>query len=140
MGFYDTYKAVFEGAQSVLEKLTDINEVASGERFKVGDLPMVVLDPSVTPIKKGAVGGRLQLALRFTVFVIVQATEPEDWLTEIVKPMGSVVDQIIANKTLEGSALDTFPRNFNPRILNIMGRDYYGGAIEFEATLFYLSV
>ena len=137
MGFYDSYKTVFINAKASLEKVTDLNNVVSGERYRIAKLPMAVIDPGVTPIKKGSVGGKLQLALRFQVYVIVTANEPEDWLEEIVKPMGAVVDQILSDKTLSGAVLDVFPRGFVPRTLPLKGKVYYGGVIEFEATLFH---
>ena len=137
MGFYDTYKTVFINAKSSLEKVTELNNVVSGEKYRISKLPMAVIDPGVTPIKKGSIGGKLLLGLRFQVYVIVTATEPEDWMKDIVKPMGAVVDQILTDKTLSGAVLDVFPRGFVPRTLPLKGKVYYGGVIEFEATLFY---
>lgn len=137
MGFYDTYKNVLEAAKAAFEKVEGIENVVLSELYKITSLPMVIIDPAVTPINKGAVGGKLQLAIRFDTIILVKANEPDDWLEDVVEPMGLVVDKILSDKTLGGAVLDVFPRRFTPRSLSVRGKLYYGGVIQFEATVFH---
>lgn len=76
MSFYATYNGVLEGAKTILrQNVSGLENVAVGGNFKVERLPMVVIDPAVTPIKKEALGRHLGMALRFTLVYIVSNTE-----------------------------------------------------------------
>jgi len=59
LGFYDIYEtALVDGAKAVLEQVTFLQRVSVGERFRIERLSMAVMDPTVVPIKEGAVGAR----------------------------------------------------------------------------------
>ena len=135
MGFYSSYKAVFDDVKTKLEALERIKRVVTEERFSVTDLPMAVVNMEETLVTRGAIGRMLACDVNFTVIVFVMETEPADWFTDIIVVMGDVVDALVADNTLSGTVVDVWPTMFTPGEAVVKDRLYYGGAIRFQALL-----
>jgi hypothetical protein len=54
-----------------------------------------------------------------------------------VLPMCSVVDAILADRTLNGKVKDCIPASFEPSQIRMVNKLYYGGVIRFKALLYY---
>lgn len=138
MGFYASYKAVFDDVKSKLGTIDSIKRVVTAERFSVTDLPMAVVNMEETLIAQAVIGSMLACDIGFTVIVFVMETEPTDWFTDIIVVMGDVVDAIVADNTLSGTVVDAWPTMFTPGEAVVKDRLYYGGAIRFQALLHFM--
>ncbi|MCD6528766.1 hypothetical protein J7L06_00540 [Candidatus Bathyarchaeota archaeon] len=137
MGYYKSYKAVFDAVRTVLSGISSIKQVNVGEQLKVGSLPLAVVNPEETEITQVDIGGLIQNKINFTVIIVVRETEPEDWFEDVVSVMGDVVDAFLADRTLNGTVKDLSPTFFTPGEIRFTSRLYYGGAVRFTALLLY---
>jgi hypothetical protein len=135
MGFYTSYKAVFDDVKSKLEAVASVERVVMEERFTVSDLTMCIVNMDETLIERGAIGSMLACTINFTVIVLVMETEPTDWLKEIISPMGEVLDAIVADNNLSSSVVDVWPSMFTPGEAYVKKRLYFGGVIGFQALM-----
>jgi hypothetical protein len=133
--YYDAYNAVFTAVQTILSSVSSIKNVVLGEQFRVGSLPMAIINPLQTDITQGAFGALLSNKINFSVIVMIRETEPSNWFTDILSPMGDVVDAILADRTLAGSVKDVIPTLVSPGEIRTQGKLYYGGVIKFQALL-----
>jgi len=137
MGFYDSYKAVFDRVRSVLQGVSSIKQVVLGERFRLQQLPLAIVNPGETGISQAEIGTLLQCSIGFDVILVVRSTEPEDWFSDVLAVMGDVVDALLADRTLGGAVKDVKPVTFTPGEIRFTEKLYYGGLVGFEALLFY---
>jgi hypothetical protein len=135
MGFFASYRAVFDTVKAKLEAVSTIEQVITEERFTVGQLPMCVVNMDETVIERGVIGSMLACDIHFTVIVFVMETEPTDWFTDVISVMGDVVDALVADPTLSNTVIDVFPTMFTPGEAYVKDRLYFGGAIRFQALL-----
>ena len=138
MGFYGSYKPVFDDVKTKLEAIDSIQRVVMAERFTVTDLPMCVVNMDETPIGRltiSKVGPKLALNIGFSVIVFVMETEPTDWMTDIISIMGDVFDALVADTRLSGTVLDAWPTFFAPGEAYVKDRLYYGGIIRYQALM-----
>lgn len=135
--YYDSYKAMFDQLKAFLQTLSSIKNVVLGENFKVGDLPMAVINPEPTDISQGAFGTILENKITFSVILMIRETEPTNWFTDIVSIMGDVVDKVLSDRTLNGTVNDVLPIFFSPGEIRTQNKLYFGGVVRFEALLFF---
>ena len=135
--FYDVYKAPFDKIKTVLEATGTIKQVVLGEQVRVTQYPYALINAEPSPIQQGALGDLLKASIKFSVVLIVRETEPEDWFTEVIKVMGDAVDAVLADRTLGGKVQDCIPTAFAPCEIKMQNKLFYGGAVHFEAWLFY---
>ena len=137
MGFYETYKAVFDQVKSVLEKIEDLKQVVLGESLKLTNLPVAIINPTETTISQAEIGDLLENEVTFDVVVVIRETEPEDVFEELVKPLGKIYDAILADRTLNNTVKDVRPIFFSPGEIRFRNKLYYGGVVRFTALLYY---
>ena len=137
MGFYETYKAVFDAVATAVAGISGIKQVVMGERFKVKELPLAIVNPEETVAEQAVIGSILKCDIYFTVIILCRETEPEDWFEDVISLMGDVVDSILADRTLGGAAKDVIPVTFVPGEATLRNRLYYGGAVRFKVFLHY---
>jgi len=135
MGYYSTYKAVFDRVKSDLEAVSNLKQVVLGERFRLTNLPLAVINPEETRIEQATFGTLLQNWINWSVIVVIRETEPADWFTEILSPMGDVMDKILSDRTLNGTVKDTTPTQFSPGEIRTRDKLYYGGILRFRSLL-----
>jgi len=135
--YYDSYKAMFDQIKAFLQTLSSIKNVVLGENFKVGDLPMAVINPEPTDISQAVFGSMLENKISFSVVLMIRETEPTNWFTDIVSVMGDVVDKILTDRTLNGTVKDAIPTFFSPGEIRTGNKLYFGGVIRFSALLFF---
>jgi len=137
MGFYTSYKAVFDAVKTALQGKSSLKKVVLGEKFKIAEFPMAVINATATTITQATLGSRLENRVGFEVLLIVKGTEPEDWFADIISVMGDVVDAILADRTLNNTVKDVWPTRFEPGEILLPQKRYYGGVVAFEALLYY---
>ena len=137
MGYYESYKAVFDQIEAVISGLANISQIVTGRRFRVQSLPLAIINPRETKISQAEIGDMLQNEIEFDVILIVRETEPTDWFAEVLDPLGDVVDAILADRTLNGTVKDVIPTLFSPGEITFQNRLYYGGLARFSALMFY---
>ena len=137
MGYYETYKAVFDQVKSILEKVEELKQVFLGESLKLTDLPVAIINPTETTVSQAEIGDLLENEVTFDVVVVIRETEPEDVFAELLKPLGKVCDAILANRTLNNTVKDVRPTLFSPGEIRFRNKLYYGGVVRFIAKLFY---
>jgi len=137
MGYYESYKAVFDQIEAVISGLANISQIVTGRRFRVQSLPLAIINPRETRISQAEIGDMLQNEIEFDVILIVRETEPTDWFAEVLDPLGDVVDAILADRTLNGTVKDVIPTLFSPGEVTFQNRLYYGGLARFSALMFY---
>ena len=137
MGFYETYKAVFDAVAMSVAGISGIKQVVKGERFKVKELPLAIVNPEETVAEQAVIGSALACNIFFTIIILCRETEPEDWFADVISLMGGVVDAILADRTLGGAAKDVIPETFVPGEATLRNRLYYGGVMRFRAFLHY---
>ncbi len=133
--YYDSYKAIFDRVKTDLQAVSSIKNVVLGEQFRVTDVPMAVINPEHTEIKQGAFGSLLENRINFVVIVMIRETEPANWFTDVLAPMGDVMDAVLADRSLGGAVKDTTPTLFSPGEIKTQGKLWYGGVLRFQCLL-----
>jgi hypothetical protein len=153
MGFYDSYKAVFDAvklaltyvaavpAQNNLPEIPahgveSIKTVILGEQFSYGALPKAIINAEPAPITPSEMGSMLNISVFFNVVLVVQEYEPKDWFVDVIKPMGDVVDAILVDRTLDHVVRDVVPVGFAPGEIKFKdNKMLFGGIVRFQAVL-----
>jgi hypothetical protein len=133
--YYDSYKAIFDRVKTDLQAVSSIKNVVLGEQFRVTDVPMAIVNPEHTEIKQGAFGSLLENKINFVVIVMIRETEPTNWFTDVLAPMGDVMDAVLADRSLGGTVKDTTPTLFSPGEIKAQGKLWYGGVLRFQCLL-----
>ena len=137
MGFYDSYKLVFDRVREKIDAVADIKRTVLGERFRLTRLPMAIINPTTTRIEQLAIGSPLKATVSFNIILVIRETEPKDWFDEIISLMGKCLDAIVADRSFGGACKDVIPVAFNPGEIRFAEKIYYGGLVGFEALLHY---
>ena len=166
MGFYTDYKAVFDAVKSVLVYVPAVPEVPAvpahdeipeipmvpgvpasgvasiktvivGEQFSYGALPKAIINAEPSLVAPGEMGGMLDVSVVFSVILVVQEYEPKDWFVDIIKPMGDVVDAVLADRTLGRKVKDVSPTGFAPGEIKFGDKLLFGGIVRFKAVLWF---
>jgi len=137
MGYYTTFKAVFDRVKTDLEAKSSIKQVILGEQFKLTKLPLAIINPTTTTIRSVILGSTLENMIGFDVLLVIRSTVPSDWFKDIVSVMADVLDALLGDRTLNGAVKDVSPTRFEPGEIKMMQKLYYGGVVRFEAMLHY---
>jgi len=137
MGYYTSYKAVFDAIKTAVESKESIKTVILGERFTVGSLPKAILNAEPSPIGQAAMGEFTETRVRGSIVLIILEYEPEDWFKDIIAVMGDCVDAILADRSLGGVVFDCSPTGFAPGEIKFKEKTFYGGVVRWEAILHY---
>ena len=167
--FYDSYKAVFDAVKSVLVYVPAVPEVPAipahdevpevpavpgvpahgvasiktvivGEQYSYGLLPKAIInaDPAF-PIAPLTMDEVFDVPVFFSVILVIREYEPKDWFADVIKPMGDVVDAVLADRTLGGCVEDVYPVGFAPGEIKFeQDKTLYGGIIRFKAALWFV--
>jgi hypothetical protein len=157
--FYDSYKAVFDAIKTALvyvpavpahdevpevpaHGVVELKTILVGEQFTLDSLPKATINPIPGPIMSANSDGLLAVLVRGVITVAIQEYKPKDWFIDVIKPMGAVVDAILADRKLGGAAKDCVTTEFAPgeiKFKDAAGKDrlLYGGDIFFEARLWF---
>ncbi len=150
MGFYSNYKGVFTAVENALtyvaadeESGTPARGVAAlktvvlGEQFTLGDLPKAIINAEPAPVQPLEMGDTLQVKVNFSVVLVILEYEPTDWFTDVISPMGDVVDAILADRTLSGACQDCTLTGFAPGEITFKDKLFYGGVVRFRAEVWH---
>ena len=137
MGYYTSYKAVFEAIKAAVETKDTIKTVILGERFTVGGLPKAIINAEPSPIGQAAMGDFIETRVRGSIVLVILEYEPEDWFNDIIAVMGDCVDAILADRSLGGVVFDCSPTGFAPGEIKFKEKTFYGGVVRWEAILHY---
>jgi hypothetical protein len=137
MGYYTSYKAVFDAIKTAVESKESIRTVILGERFTVGSLPKAIINAEPSPIGQAAMGEFTETRVRGSIVLIILEYEPEDWFNDIIAVMSDCVDAILADRSLGGVVFDCSPTGFAPGEIKFKEKTFYGGVVRWEAILHY---
>ena len=137
MGFYSSYKDVFDAVKAAIETKSSIKSVLLGEQFTYGQLPKAVVNALPSPISQGTLGELLEVKVNFSVILVINEYAPKDWFQDIITVMADVVDAVLAERTLGGKVADVIPTNFSPGEIKFENKLFFGGEIRFEALLYH---
>jgi hypothetical protein len=137
MGYYNSFKAVFDAMKAAVDTKDSVKSVVLGEQFSVGGLPKAVINAEPSPIGQATMGELIETKVRGSIILIILEYEPKDWFTDIISVMGDCVDAILEDRTLSGSVFDCIPTSFSPGEIKFKEKIYYGGIVRWEATLHY---
>ena len=137
MGYYMSFKAVFDSVKAAVEAKDSVKTVVLGEQFSVGGLPKAVINAEPSPIAQATMGELTETKVRGSIILIILEYEPKDWFTDIITIMGDCVDAILEDRTLNGTVFDCIPTSFSPGEIKFKEKIYYGGIVRWEATLHY---
>ena len=137
MGYYSSFKAVFDAVKTAVETKDSVKTVVLGEQFSVGNLPKAVINAEPSPIGQATMGELTETKVRGSIILIILEYEPKDWFTDIITIMGDCVDAILEDRTLTGSVFDCIPTSFSPGEIKFKEKIYYGGIVRWEAQLHY---
>ena len=135
MGFYASYKAVFDAVKSVIQTKSAIKTVVLGEQFTMGQLPKAIISAEPSPVKQAILGDMIEAKVRGSVVLVIMSNQPKDWFANIISVMGDVVDALLEDRTLCGAAFDCIPTGFTPGEIKFKEASYYGGEVRFEAVI-----
>lgn len=138
MGFYSSYKTLFDAAKDAITTKSAVKTVVLGEPFTLGALPCSVINAEPSSIGPGEMGDLLDVGVNFSVVLVVREYEPKDWFTDIIAVMGDVVDAILADRTLGGAVKDCCPVGFAPGEIKFQDKLLFGGVIRFKATIWFV--
>ena len=137
MGFYSSYKDVFDAVKAAIETKSSIKSVLLGEQFTYGQLPKAVVNALPSPISQKTLGELLEVKVNFSVILVINEYAPKDWFQDIITIMADVVDAVLAERTLGGKVADVIPTNFSPGEIKFENKLFFGGEIRFEALLYH---
>jgi hypothetical protein len=137
MGYYTSYKAVFEAVKAAVEAKDAIQTVILGESFTVGGLPKAIINAEPSPIGQATMGELTETKVRGSIVLVILEYEPEDWFADIIAVMGDCVDAILDDRTLNGSVFDCKPTGFSPGEIKFKEKVFFGGVVRWEATMHY---
>ena len=137
MGFYSSYKDVFDAVKAAIETKSSIKSVLLGEQFTYGQLPKAVINALPSPISQKTLGELLEVKVNFSVILVINEYAPKDWFQDIITIMADVVDAVLAERTLGGKVADVIPTNFSPGEIKFENKLFFGGEIRFEALLYH---
>jgi hypothetical protein len=131
--FYVFYKAIFDELKKTLETKTDtIGPVSLGTPENIESTPMTVVNVEETNINPSEMAKSIiDVKINFSVILIMKPLEPKDWFTEIIAPMGDILDAVLTNPTLNGKVKDVTPTGFMPGEIKFNSRVLYGGIARF---------
>ncbi len=135
MGFYASYKAVFDAVKSAIQTKSAIKTVVLGEQFTMGQLPKAIISAEPSPIKQAIQGETIEVRVRGSIVLVIMSNVPKDWFSNIISVMGDAADAILQDRTLGGAAFDCVPVSFIPGEIKFKEATYYGGEVRFEATV-----
>ncbi|MGD6806526.1 MAG: hypothetical protein ACQCN4_06170 [Candidatus Bathyarchaeia archaeon] len=139
MGFYGSFKDVFDAAKAAMQTKQAIKAVLLGEQFTYEALPKAVINALPSTISQAALGDVLEVKVNFSVILVINENEPKDWFQDIIAVMADVVDAVITDRTLGGKAADCVPTSFAPGEIKFENKLFYGGEIRFQALVYYPS-
>jgi hypothetical protein len=139
MGFYDFFKDAFDAVRAAIQTKQAINAVLLGEQFTYEALPKAVINALPSTFSQAALGDVLEVKVNFSVVLVINENEPNDWFQDIIAVMADVVDAVIADRTLGGKAADCVPTSFAPGEIKFENKLFYGGEIRFQALVYYPS-
>ena len=118
--------------------VASIKTVLVGEQFSYGALPKAIISAEPSLIDPLQWVNTLNVSVVFSVILVIQEYEPKDWFVEVIKPMGDVVDAILADRTLGGKVKDCYPIGFAPGEIKFeKDKVLFGGIIRFKAVLWF---
>ena len=120
----------------------ELKTVLVGEQFTFDQLPKATINPVPGPMGILTVDNYLTVLVRGVITVAIQEYKPKDWFTDVIVPMGAVVDAILADRKLGKTCKDCITTEFAPgeiKFKDAAGKDklLYGGDILFEATVWF---
>ena len=137
MGFYASYKDVFDAVKAAIETKSSIKSVLLGEQFTYGQLPKAVINALPSPISQETLGELLEVKVNFSVILVINEYTPKDWFQDIIAVMADVVDAVLADRTLGGKAADVIPTSFAPGEIKFENKLFYGGEIRFQGVVYH---
>lgn len=137
MGFYSSYKALFDSAKEAITTKSAVKTVVLGEQFTLGAYPCAVINAEPSAICPGEMGDLLDVGVSFSVVLIVREYEPEDWFADVIAVMGDVVDAVLADRSLGGAVKDCYPIGFAPGEIKFQDKLLFGGVVRFKAVLWF---
>ena len=122
--------------------VSELKTVLVGEQFTLDMLPKATINPVPGPIANLSNDNYLTVIVRGVITVAIQEYKPKDWFTDVIEPMGAVVDAVLADRKLAGACKDCITTEFAPgeiKFKDAAGKDrlLYGGDIFFEATVWF---
>ena len=135
--YYDVYKAVFDQVKTDLEAVSSLKNVVLGERFRLTEVPMAVVNPEPTEISQATFGSMLENKIGFSIILMIRETEPSNWFTDIITVMGDALDKILSDRTLNNTVRDIMPTVFGPGEIRTQNKLFYGGVLKFQAFMFF---
>jgi hypothetical protein len=144
--FGDEYTAIFDDIKETLQDLKpDIRQVTMGEsgnKFQIQRLPCAIINPGNAPFNQSDTAGwasvdSFAVEINGAVWLLITDSEPDDWFEDIVPLLGSIVDAILVDRTLGGTADDCVITLYAPGELSVRNALYYGGIVGFKATIDY---
>lgn len=131
-------------ATDVAGKVSAVSKGA--QRFNPGTLPIALISVGRIDAETATVetmsGRLLEITIPIEVVVVIRDTSPVDWLTDIILPLGGIVDTLSADSLLGGTCEDSHLTFCEPARLTLAGEGaggkiYYGGLIGWQARVFY---
>jgi len=71
MGYYSSFKAVFDAVKAAVETKDSVKTVVLGEQFSVGGLPKAVINAEPSPIGQATMGELTQTKVRGSIILII---------------------------------------------------------------------
>jgi len=137
MGFYTSYKAVFDAVKAKLETVSSIKRVVLGEQFRLTKLPMAIINPGPANLTHSDLKGMFEVSVGVEIFLIIRDTEPSDVFENIVAKLDDVIDVILADQSLTGTVKGVDRVSKAVGEIQFRQKLYYGGAVRFEAHLYH---
>ncbi len=101
----------------------------------MGLLPKAIISAEPSPVKQALQGDMIEAKVRGSIVLVISSLVPKDWFVEIIAVMGDVVDALLSDRSLGGSAFDCIPTGFIPGEIKFKEASYYGGEVRFEAVV-----
>lgn len=140
MGFEDEYTAIFDDIEASIVSLKSIKQViykAAG-RGVIQKFPCVFINPGrfkLDPADSMNIAdvGNYLLDIQGEIIVIIREADSEEWFSEIMGPIGDIIDAVFADQTLGGTCLEAYPHEGGPGEITLNNKLYYGGSVGIRA-------
>jgi hypothetical protein len=81
--------------------------------------------------------GQLSVKINFNIILVIREYTPKDWFIDVIPVMADVMDAVLADRTLGGTAFDCTPTGFYPGEIKFDDKILFGGQVSFVAEVLY---
>lgn len=125
----------FGAVKTLIEGLSStINHVCLGVPEFNGNFPTAIVNPGDVNFQAQTLDElTFNVLADWEVILVVSETTSSDVFSEVLTPLGAVLEAVMSDPTLSGQFLNTLPLKLKPGNVSVNGLTYWGGSVSFKS-------